>query len=42
VLTEVHLTVDGDAHYPAFDLDDWAETARESRPDLDWVWWERR
>jgi dihydrofolate reductase len=42
VLTEVHLTVDGDAHYPAFDLDEWVETRRESRPDLDWVWWERR
>lgn len=42
VLTEVHRAVDGDAHYPAFDLDDWVETRRESRPDLDWVWWERR
>jgi dihydrofolate reductase len=42
VLTEVHLTVDGDAHYPEFDLDAWVETRRESRPDLDWVWWERR
>jgi len=42
VLTEVHLTVDGDAHYPEFDLGDWVETRRESRPDLDWVWWERR
>jgi dihydrofolate reductase len=42
VLTEVHLSVEGDAHYPEFDLDDWIETRRESRPDLDWVWWERR
>jgi dihydrofolate reductase len=41
VLTEVHLNVDGDAHYPAFSLDDWRETRRVSRPDLDWVWWER-
>ena len=42
VLTEVHLTVDGDAHYPEFDLAEWVETRRESRADLDWVWWERR
>ncbi len=42
VLTEVHLTPDGDAHYPAFPLDEWRETRRVSRPDLDWVWWERR
>jgi dihydrofolate reductase len=42
VLTEVHLTVAGDAHYPAFDLADWVETRRESRPDLDWVWWQRK
>ncbi len=42
VLTEVHLTVDGDARYPEFDLAEWVETRRESRADLDWVWWERR
>lgn len=41
VLTEVHLSVDGDAHYPPFDPDEWRETRRVSRPDLDWVWWER-
>ncbi len=41
VLTEVHLAVDGDAHYPAFDVTEWRETRRVSRPDLDWVWWER-
>jgi dihydrofolate reductase len=41
VLTEVHLTVDGDARYPEFDLTQWRETRRVSRPDLDWVWWER-
>ncbi len=41
VLTEVHRTVDGDAHYPEFDLAVWRETRRVSRPDLDWVWWER-
>lgn len=41
VLTEVHLSPDGDAHYPSFSLDEWVETRRVSRPDLDWVWWER-
>ena len=41
VLTEVHLTVDGDARYPEFDRSLWRETRRVSRPDLDWVWWER-
>ena len=41
VLTEVHLSPDGDAHYPEFSLDEWVETRRVSRPDLDWVWWER-
>jgi dihydrofolate reductase len=41
VLTEIHLTVDGDAHYPEFDLSEWQETRRVSRDDLDWVWWER-
>ena len=42
VLTEVHRTVDGDAHYPAFDLADWVETRREPGPDFDRVWWQRR
>jgi dihydrofolate reductase len=45
VLTEIHLDVPGDAHYPAFDRDRWREVRRISRPDLDppldWVWWER-
>lgn len=42
VLTEVHRAADGDAHYPEFDPADWRETRRVSRPDLDWVWLERR
>ena len=41
VLTEVHRAVEGDAHYPEFDLAEWRETRRVSRPDLDWVWLER-
>lgn len=42
-LTEVHLEATGDAYYPQFGTDDWAEVRREARPDLglDWVWWER-
>jgi len=42
VLTEVHRTVEGDAHYPDFDLADWVETRRDRGPDFDHVWWERR
>jgi dihydrofolate reductase len=42
VLTEVHRSPDGDAHYPEFDLDEWAETRREERDGFAWVWWERR
>ena len=41
ILTEVHLTPDGDAHYPEFDVDFWVETRREARDGFDWVWWER-
>ena len=41
VLTEVHLSPDGDARYPAYDREEWRETRRVSRPDLDWVWLER-
>lgn len=41
VLTEVHLSAPGDAHYPEFDPAEWRETRRISRPDLHWVWWER-
>ncbi len=42
VLTEVHLSPDGDAFYPAFDPDEWVETKREPRDGFTWVWWERR
>jgi dihydrofolate reductase len=41
VLTEVDLAPPGDAHYPEFDLDEWAETRREARDGFSWVWWER-
>jgi dihydrofolate reductase len=41
VLTEVHQRPDGDAHYPAFEPDEWAETRREQRDGFEWVWSER-
>jgi dihydrofolate reductase len=45
VLTEIRVTAAGDAFYPEFDVKEWAEVRRISRPDLDppleWVWWER-
>ena len=42
VLTEVHQSPDGDAHYPEFDPAEWTETRRERREGFEWVWWERR
>ncbi len=42
VLTEVHRTVAGDAHYPEFPAAEWVETRRESHDGFDWVWLERR
>ena len=41
VLTEVHASPDGDAHYPSFDRDEWVETKREEREGYDFVWLER-
>jgi dihydrofolate reductase len=45
VLTEVHLSPDGDTTYPAFDRAGWREVRREAGPPgevaLDWVWLER-
>jgi dihydrofolate reductase len=41
VLTEVGQSPVGDAHYPEFDRDEWAETRREERDGFTWVWWER-
>ncbi|MDO9496900.1 MAG: dihydrofolate reductase [Nocardioides sp.] len=38
VLTEVHLTPEGDTFYPDFDRADWAEQRRETYPDRDVVW----
>ena len=41
VLTEVHLSPEGDTFYPPFDRDEWAETRREDRDGYAWVWLER-
>jgi dihydrofolate reductase len=45
VLTEVHLTPDGDTRYPDFDRAEWVETRRESHLDADipyeFVWLDR-
>ena len=41
VLTEVHLSPEGDTHYPDFDRSEWKETRREERDGYAWVWLER-
>jgi dihydrofolate reductase len=45
VLTEVHLSPEGDTHYPAFDRSAWVETRREAHLDAaipyEFVWLER-
>ncbi len=32
-VTEVHLQVEGDAHFPEFDVSQWSEVARDDRQD---------
>lgn len=41
VLTEVHLSPEGDTHYPDHDRGEWRETKREPHDGFDFVWWER-
>lgn len=41
VLTEVHLSPQGDTFYPAFDRDEWMEVRREPGEAFDLVWLER-
>ncbi len=41
VLTEVHQAPEGDTRYPAWDRDDWAETARDEHDGWAFTWWER-
>jgi dihydrofolate reductase len=42
VVSEVDLEPAGDAHYPAFDRAQWAETAREPHEGYERVTWRRR
>lgn len=42
VITRVHLSPEGDAHYPAYDEDEWVETRREPGEAYDRVWLVRR
>ncbi len=41
VLTEVHLSPEGDTYYPDFDRAEWTETKREPRDGFEFVWLER-
>jgi dihydrofolate reductase len=41
ILTEVHLSPEGDTHYPLWDRTEWRETSRERHDGFDFVWWER-
>lgn len=41
VLTEVHLSPEGDVHYPAFDRTGWRERSREGHDGYDIVWLDR-
>jgi len=41
VLTEVHLSPEGDVRYPRFDRGDWVETGRETGEAYDRVWLRR-
>ncbi len=42
VLTEVHLSPQGDTFYPDFDRAEWEETSREEHDGYDFVRWRRR
>lgn len=41
VLTEVHLTPEGDTVYPDFERSEWTETRRDLGEEFDIVWLER-
>jgi dihydrofolate reductase len=42
ILSEVHLSPQGDAFYPVFDRKGWVEVRREPRDGFEIVRWERR
>ncbi|WP_435769544.1 dihydrofolate reductase [Nocardioides sp. SYSU DS0651] len=41
VISEVHLSPEGDTFYPAFSPKRWREVRREPHEGFDIVWWER-
>jgi dihydrofolate reductase len=41
IISEVHVSPEGDTHYPAFSRDRWREVSREPREGFDIVRWER-
>ncbi|UNX56576.1 dihydrofolate reductase (plasmid) [Georgenia sp. TF02-10] len=41
VISEVHLSPEGDTFYPAFDRAEWREVRREPRDGFEIVWWRR-
>jgi len=41
VITEVHMSPEGDTFYPDWDRSGWTETRRDPRDGYDFVWWER-
>lgn len=41
ILTEIHLSPEGDTFYPEFDRSAWKEARREPHDGFDFVWWER-
>jgi dihydrofolate reductase len=41
VISEVHVSPDGDTHYPAFSERKWREVSREQREGFEIVTWER-
>jgi dihydrofolate reductase len=41
ILTEVHLTPEGDTYYPEWDRTEWVEVERVPGPGCEWVWWAR-
>jgi len=41
VLTELDVAHEGNTHFPEFDREEWAEVARDERPELAFVTYER-
>src|SRR5262245_3007641 len=41
-LTEIDADLDGDTQFPAYDISDWREVARENRDDYSWATYARQ